>query len=182
MIVFAQCTRGWTFAWWENRQTGRICPVYTGMNLSISGTLDKDMASAPYTRGWTHFLITSGLIINDRPRIHGNEFATPQLPKYVSFLANIDQKALSAKYARPKWYILVLLRKFKTKKRLANHRNPLEEFSICPVYTGMSPREKTYTFQTDHLPRIHGDEPFPDGFVVGVDAFEPRVHGDEPCV
>lgn len=28
-----------------------ICPVYAGMNLSISGTLDKDMASAPYTRG-----------------------------------------------------------------------------------------------------------------------------------
>ena len=31
-----------------------------------------------------------------------------------------------------------------------------------------------------YLPRIHGDEPFPDGFVVGIDAFNPRIHGDEP--
>lgn len=52
------------------------------------------------------------------------------------------------------------------------------------------------------LPRIHGDEPFSDGFVVGIDVFDPvyagmdpasgqtlpadyhlpRIHGDEPCV
>ena len=25
----------------------------------------------------------------------------------------------------------------------------------------------------EDLPRIHGDEPFPDGFVVGIDAFAP---------
>ena len=31
-----------------------------------------------------------------------------------------------------------------------------------------------------YLPRIHGGEPFPDGFVVGIDAFNPRIHGDEP--
>ena len=65
-------------------------------------TSPRDLVFAPYTRGWTHFLITSGLIINDLPRIHGNEFTTPQLPKYVSFLANIDQKALSAKICSAK--------------------------------------------------------------------------------
>ena len=96
-LVFAPHTRGWTPQNTFLLQIVTICPVYAGMNLSISGTPDKDMASAPYTRGWTHFLITSGLIINDLPRIHGNEFATPQLPKYVSFLANIDQKTLSTK-------------------------------------------------------------------------------------
>ena len=50
----------------------------------------------------------------------------------------LTKKRYPQKYARPKWCILVLLRKSKTKKRLANHRNPLEEFSICPVYAGMN--------------------------------------------
>ena len=45
------------------------------------------------------------------------------------------------------------------KKRLANHRNPLEEFSICSVYTGMN-LHTVYAFvNTFDLPRIHGDEP-----------------------
>ena len=94
----------------------------------------------------------------------------------------MTKKCYPQKYDYLKWYILVLLRKSKTKKRLANHRNPLEEFSICPVYTGMNPNRGTPSDTSANLPRMHGDEPFPDGFVVGVDAFEPRVHGDEPCV
>ena len=53
---------------------------------------------------------------------------------------------------------------------------------ICHVYTGMNPHRGTSSDTSANLPRMHGDEPFPDGFVVGVDAFEPRVHGDEPCV
>ena len=74
-----------------------------------------------------------------------------------------------------------MLRKSQTEeKRLVNHRNLLEEFSICPVYAGMSLcyfKDKIFGW---NLPRIRGDESFPDGFVVGVDAFEPRVHGNEP--
>ena len=44
-------------------------------------------------------------------------------------------------------------------KRLANNRNLLEKFSICPVYTGMSPCESTCSLTLKNLPRIHGDEP-----------------------
>ena len=43
------------------------------------------------------------------------------------------------------------------KKRLANHRNPLEEFSICPVYTGMNLRATLFAASLTDSPRIHGD-------------------------
>lgn len=45
------------------------------------------------------------------------------------------------------------------KKRLANHRNPLEEFSICPVCTGMSLKKKLFVSVGEDPPRMHGDEP-----------------------
>ena len=57
-------------------ERSRVYPVYTGMSLSLRH----------YSRHNTNPL-----------RMHENEFATPQLPKYVSFLTNIDQKVLSAK-------------------------------------------------------------------------------------
>ena len=44
-------------------------------------------------------------------------------------------------------------------KRLANNRNLLEKFSICPVYTGMSPSTSGPKWIFFDLPRIHGDEP-----------------------
>ena len=44
-------------------------------------------------------------------------------------------------------------------KRLANNRNLLEKFSICPVYTGMSLVSVFVDVCDIHLPRIHGDEP-----------------------
>ena len=43
-------------------------------------------------------------------------------------------------------------------KRLANNRNLLEKFSICPVYTGMSPLRAFLFKRRRNLPRIHGDE------------------------
>ena len=36
-------------------------------------------------------------IMDYSPHMYKDEFAAPQLPKYVSFLTNIDQKGLSAK-------------------------------------------------------------------------------------
>lgn len=44
-------------------------------------------------------------------------------------------------------------------KRLANNRNLLEKFSICPVYTGMNLSHLGYHVKKNDLPRIHGDEP-----------------------
>ena len=44
-------------------------------------------------------------------------------------------------------------------KRLANNRNLLEKFSICPVYTGMSLQSVGFPVVMCDLPRIHGDEP-----------------------
>ena len=44
-------------------------------------------------------------------------------------------------------------------KRLANNRNLLEKFSICPVYTGMSLGGTALSQEMVDLPRIHGDEP-----------------------
>ena len=44
-------------------------------------------------------------------------------------------------------------------KRLANNRNLLEKFSICPVYTGMSQIQAKSLVIFLNLPRIHGDEP-----------------------
>ena len=43
-------------------------------------------------------------------------------------------------------------------KRLANNRNLLEKFSICPVYTGMSLLTRWKLQNLLNLPRIHGDE------------------------
>ena len=48
---------------------------------------------------------------------------------------------------------------------------------ICPVYTGMNPNRGTPSDTSANLPRVHGDEPFPDGFVVGIDAFAPVYTG-----
>ena len=49
--------------------------------------------------------------------------------------------------------------KVQDKKRLANHRNLLEEFSVCPVRTGMN-RVWDPKFESGvYLPRTHGDEP-----------------------
>lgn len=44
-------------------------------------------------------------------------------------------------------------------KRLANNRNLLEKFSICPVYTGMSLTPFKRALRENDLPRTHGDEP-----------------------
>lgn len=66
------------------------------------------------------------------------------------------------------------------KQWLTKHGNLPEGFSICPVHTGMNLTASELQEMLRHLPRTHGDESFPDGFVVGVDAFEPRVHGNEP--
>lgn len=62
-------------------------------------------------------------------------------------------------------------------KRLANNRNLLEKFSICPVYTGMSligggaPNLKHY------LPRIHGDEPNIVKWCLGAPESAPYTRG-----
>ena len=98
----------------------RICLVRTGMNPT-----DK----------------VAQMGFGNLPRVHGDEFAVPQSSKIcISSGLILTKKCYPQKYDYLKWYILVLLRKSKTKKRLANHRNPLEEFSICPVHTGMNLR------------------------------------------
>lgn len=45
-------------------------------------------------------------------------------------------------------------------KRLANNRNLLEKFSICPVYTGMNLPTGKYRVAHGNPPRMHGDGPF----------------------
>ena len=117
----------------------RICPVRTGMNPT-----DK----------------VAQMGFGNLPRVHGDEFAVPQSSKIcISSGLILTKKCYPQKYDYLKWYILVLLRKSKTKKRLANHRNPLEKFSICPVYTGMSLTVFGQKPRDPDLPRIHGDEP-----------------------
>ena len=103
-----------------------------------------------------------------------------KVKRHVSSLTDIDQKALSAKIQLSKMIHTGSVAEVQDKKRLANHRNLLEGFSICPVYTGMNLTSCAACYIFPNLPRMHGAEPFPDGFVVGVDAFEPRTCGDEP--
>lgn len=67
--------------------------------------------------------------------------------------------------------------KVQDKKRLANHRNPLEEFSICPVYTGMNLSNEDNLILDIHLPRIHGDEPLPAYTAVRPSGSAPYTRG-----
>ena len=55
------------------------------------------MHSSPMYTGMNPTIISPASVRRDLLRIYGGEFAALQLPKYVSFLTNIDQKALSAK-------------------------------------------------------------------------------------
>ena len=113
--------------------------MYTGMNPTI---------------------ISPASVRRDLLRIYGGEFAAPQLPKYASFLTDIDQKALSAKIYPAKMIHTSSVAEVQGEgKRLANNRNLLEKFSICPVYTGMSPLRAFLFKRRRNLPRIHGDEP-----------------------
>ena len=61
-----------------------------------------------------------------------------KIKRYVSFLTDINRKALSAKIYPVKMIHTGSVAEVQNEKRLANHRNLLEEFSICPVYTGMN--------------------------------------------
>ena len=112
--------------------------MYTGMNPTI---------------------ISPASVRRDLLRIYGGEFAAPQLPKYASFLTDIDQKALSAKIYPAKMIHTGSVAEVQGEgKRLANNRNLLEKFSICPVYTGMSRIQAKSLVIFLNLPRIHGDD------------------------
>ena len=59
--------------------------------------------------------------------------------KYVSFLIDIDQKVLSAKIRLSKMVHTGFVAEVQDEeKRLVNRGDFFEEFSICPVRTGMS--------------------------------------------
>ena len=113
--------------------------MYTGMNPTI---------------------ISPASVRRDLLRIYGGEFAAPQLPKYASFLTDIDQKALSAKIYPAKMIHTGSVAEVQGEgKRLANNRNLLEKFSICPVYTGMNLWLPGFGYPAPNLPRMRGDEP-----------------------
>ena len=72
-------------------------PVYTGMNLVYKGCGKRIIGICPTHAGMSLLMDRTLAIMDYSPRVYKDEFATPQLPKYVSFLTNIDQKVLSAK-------------------------------------------------------------------------------------
>ena len=71
-----------------------------------------------------------------------------------------DQKVLSAKIHQSKMIHTDSVAEVQDEgKRLANNRNLLEKFSICPVYTGMVPFVASIRDFVENPPRMHGDEP-----------------------
>ena len=109
--------------------------------------------------GMNPTIISPASVRRDLLRIYGGEFAAPQLPKYASFLTDIDQKALSAKIYPAKMIHTGSVAEVQGEgKRLANNRNLLEKFSICPVYTGMNLPTGKYRVAHGNPPRMHGDE------------------------
>ena len=79
----------------------------------------------------------------------------------LQFWINIDQKVLSAKIHLKEIIHTELVVKIQgnRNRQCVNRGDFFEEFSICPVYTGMS-RSLLYVWEKEsYLPRIHGDEP-----------------------
>ena len=77
------------------------------------------------------------------------------------FWINIDQKVLSAKIHLKEIIHTELVAEIQDdrNRQCVSHRKFLEEFSICPVRTGMSLRRWLYNNEGDDLPRAYGDEP-----------------------
>ena len=100
-------------------------------------------------------------IMDYSPHMYKDEFAAPQLPKYVSFLTNIDQKVLSAKrYLKEMMHTdLVVEIRNNRNQQCVNRGNFFEEFSIRPVRTGMSRLEVLANGDGCNLPRVYGDAP-----------------------
>ena len=77
------------------------------------------------------------------------------------FWINIDQKVLSAKiYLKEMIHtdFVVEIRDDRN-QQYVNRGNFFEEFSICPVHTGMNLWQSYGIFEENDLPRIHGDAP-----------------------
>ena len=77
----------------------------------------------------------------------------------LQFWINIDQKVLSAKIHLKEIIHTELVVKIQghRNRQCVNRGDFLEEFSICPVYTGMSPARAVTCFQCQNPPRAYGD-------------------------
>ena len=136
-------------------------PVYTGMNLVYKGCGKRIIGICPTHAGMSLLMDRTLAIMDYSPRVYKDEFATPQLPKYVSFLTNIDQKVLSAKiYLKEMMHTdLVVEIRNNRNQQCVNRGNFFEEFSIRPVRTGMSRLEVLANGNGCNLLRACGDEP-----------------------
>ena len=79
----------------------------------------------------------------------------------LQFWINIDQKVLSAKIHLKEIIHTELVVKIQghRNRQCVNRGDFFEEFSICPVYTGMSLLDILREYGIVDLPRMHGDEP-----------------------
>ena len=77
------------------------------------------------------------------------------------FWINIDQKVLSAKIHLKEIIHTELVVEIQDdrNRQCVSHRKFLEEFSICPVRTGMSLHTVHAFVNTLYLPRAYGDKP-----------------------
>ena len=102
-------------------------PVYTGMNLVCKGCEKRIIGSAPY--------------------IWGRVRCTVIAKNMLQFWINIDQKVLSAKIHLKEIIHTELVVKIQghRNRQCVNRGDFLEEFSICPVYTGMNPIITSWT-------------------------------------